>query len=200
MLNSFQVDCLFPLHLFNLVGFYHVPSFVGCFSVFTFCFKLLCLGVLSACWMVIVPLNCGVCLPLVVLDQCMMKFSWLDWFLIVFFLIQLDRILLKGNVMSSGMFWVVCGFSMALSSLSANVQGCAPVLLKDCHGTSCTEAFWLKWGLVLVLSWRPLGGLLSICDLWDEEFCSGPKSWSAVSHIWSSGPTPYYSRKISQAT
>ena len=54
---------------------------------------------------------------------------------------------------------------MALSSLSANVQGCAPVLLKDCHGISCNEACWLESGLVLVLSWRPLGGLLSIRDL-----------------------------------
>ena len=30
----FQVDCLFPLHLFGLVSFYLVPSFVLYFSVF----------------------------------------------------------------------------------------------------------------------------------------------------------------------
>ena len=102
--------------------------------------------------------------------------------------------------MSSSLFWVVCGSSMALSSLSANVQGCTPVLLKNCHGTSCTEACWLEWGLVLVLNWRPLGQLLSINDLQDEEFCRGPKSWSGVSHIWNSGPTTYYSSKTSHST
>ena len=41
----FQVDCLFPLHLFGLVGFYLTPSSVVCFSVFSFCLTyLLCLG------------------------------------------------------------------------------------------------------------------------------------------------------------
>ena len=41
----FQVECLFPLHLSGLVGFYHVPSSAECFSVFSFCLTdLLCLG------------------------------------------------------------------------------------------------------------------------------------------------------------
>ena len=39
---SFQVDCLFHLHLLHLVGFYHVPS-AGYFSVFSFFVNLLCL-------------------------------------------------------------------------------------------------------------------------------------------------------------
>ena len=33
----FQVDCLFPLHLFGVVGFYLAPSSAVCFSVFSFC-------------------------------------------------------------------------------------------------------------------------------------------------------------------
>ena len=35
------------------------------------------------------------------------------------------------------------GFSMALSSLSADVQGCAPIWLKDRRGVFDTTACWL---------------------------------------------------------
>lgn len=37
----------------------------------------------------------------------------------------------EGQCMSSSVFWGVCVFGMALSSLSANVQICVPVFLKD---------------------------------------------------------------------
>ena len=70
----------------------------------------------------------------------------------VFWWMELDLVSLKGSIVSSGVFGDVYGFSMALGSLPANVQGCAPVLLKDCHGISCNEACWLESGLVLVLS------------------------------------------------
>ena len=43
-------------------------------------------------------------------------------------------------------FWGVYGFGMALASLYANVQGCAPVLLRDWCGASGTEASWLLGG------------------------------------------------------
>ena len=33
-LNAFSGECLFPLHLFGLVGFYHVPSSTACFCLF----------------------------------------------------------------------------------------------------------------------------------------------------------------------
>ena len=42
--------------------------------------------------------------------------------------------------MSSSVFWDVFGLYMALCNLSANVQFCIPVLLKDWHETSVTGA------------------------------------------------------------
>ena len=45
--------------------------------------------------------------------------------------------------MPSSVFWAVYGFGITLGSLSANVQDCVPVLLKDwCEGY-CTGASWL---------------------------------------------------------
>ena len=49
---------------------------------------------------------------------------------------KLDLISVKGNAISSSVFWGVYGLDMALDSLFANVQPCVPVLLKDCHGAS----------------------------------------------------------------
>ena len=43
---------------------------------------------------------------------------------------ELDLVSLEGSALSSSVFGSVCGFAMALGSLSANVQSCAPVLLK----------------------------------------------------------------------
>ena len=42
-MNSFSGECLFPLHLFGLLGFYHVPSSTACFCLFI-SFNVLCLG------------------------------------------------------------------------------------------------------------------------------------------------------------
>ena len=48
-----------------------------------------------------------------------------------------------------GEFWGVCGFGMALDSLSFNAQGCVPALLENWHGVCLT--------LELVGSWVELG-------------------------------------------
>ena len=40
----FQIDCFFPLHLFGLLGFYHVPSSAAHFLCLSIVFNLLCLG------------------------------------------------------------------------------------------------------------------------------------------------------------
>ena len=59
---------------------------------------------------------------------------------------ELDLVSFKGSTVSTSVFGDVYGFSMALGSLSANVQGCAPVLLKGWCGTLGTRACWLLGG------------------------------------------------------
>lgn len=71
---------------------------------------------------------------------------------------------LEGSAMSSSLFWGGWGFGMGFSSLSVNVQSCAPLLLKD----RSFLAFW--WSLDSVFRWRPLSGLSSISVLWYQEF------------------------------
>ena len=58
----------------------------------------------------------------------------------------LDFISLEGNAMASSVFWGVYGFSMALGSLSANMQGCDSALLKDWCGASSTGVCWVLGG------------------------------------------------------
>ena len=50
------------------------------------------------------------------------------------------------SAISSSEFWGIYGFGMALASLYANVQSCAPVFLRDWCGISGTEAYWLLGG------------------------------------------------------
>ena len=45
--------------MFGLVGFYHVSSPAGDFSVLSFCLACCVWGALSAGWKVVVPLNCS---------------------------------------------------------------------------------------------------------------------------------------------
>ena len=45
--------------------------------------------------------------------------------------VLVDLFSLKCNDVSSGEFWGVCGFGMALDSLSFNAQGYVPVLLEN---------------------------------------------------------------------
>lgn len=54
----------------------------------------------------------------------------------VFWSMELDLISLKGSALSSIEFGDIYGFGIALGSLSANVQHCVPVLLKE-----------LTWGI-----------------------------------------------------
>lgn len=53
---------------------------------------------------------------------------------------------LEGSAVSGGVFLRIYGFGMALASLYANVQSCAPVFLRDWCGLSGTEAYWLLGG------------------------------------------------------
>ena len=64
---------------------------------------------------------------LVGLDQCVVKVSWIGGLVPVFPWMELDLVSLEGSAVPSSMFGSVCGFAMALGSLSANVQSCAPV-------------------------------------------------------------------------
>ena len=57
-----------------------------------------------------------------------------------------------------------------------------------------------KLWVALVLKWRPLGELLLINVSWDQEFCSGSKTWTWVFHLWGSGLTLWYSIKTAQVT
>ena len=75
-----------------------------------------------------------------------MKISWLKGLLLVFWWIELASVSLKGGAMSSSMFWGVYVFGMGLDRLSANVQICVPVFLKDWCGVSGTGACWLLGG------------------------------------------------------
>ena len=65
----------------------------------------------------------------------------------MFWQVELDLVSLEGSAISSSVFWDVYGFGMALGSLSVNVQGCAPVLLRNWHETSCIGACWLLGGV-----------------------------------------------------
>ena len=66
----FQVDCLFTLHLFDLVGFYLVPSSVVYFSVFSFCLTYSIWDLLFSVCRFIVPVVFGVC------QQCIRFVQW----------------------------------------------------------------------------------------------------------------------------
>ena len=49
----------------------------------------------------------------------------------MFWWVELDLFSLECNEMSSSEFWGVCGFGVALGSLSLNAQGCVPALLEN---------------------------------------------------------------------
>ena len=56
------------------------------------------------------------------------------------------------------------------------------------------------WGLVLGLKWRPLRDFLLINVPWGQKFSGDPMSYTLVSHLRGSGPTPYSSTKTSQVS
>ena len=66
----------------------------------------------------------------------------------LFWLTEMDLLSLKGSTVSSSIFWGVYGLDMAFGSLSASVQCCVSVLLKDYVGVSghwCLLAFGWAW-------------------------------------------------------
>ena len=136
IMNYFSGRLLFPRCLLDLVGFYLVPSSAGYFSAFSFCFIFCIWDLLSEDWRVVVLLNCGICLPWVGLDPCLVKVSSLGGLVPVFWSTELNLVSLKGSVVSSSKFWGVSGFGMALGKLSANEQCCVSFLLKNCDGAS----------------------------------------------------------------
>ena len=111
------------------------------------------------------------------------KFS--DWWrcVPVFRWMKLGLISLKGRVVSSTVFWSVCGLDMALGSLSIDVHSCsyfAEVLVWVVQHWSLLA---FGRGLVLVLRWRPLGDLSSINVSWSQKFSGCPKSWTWIAHL-----------------
>ena len=100
-------------------------------SLFSSCLVYCVWGLLSAGWKVIVTLNCGICPLWVGLNQCLLKISSSGELAPVFWWIELDLVSLKGSVVSISELGGVDGVGVALGSLFANVNCCAPVLLKD---------------------------------------------------------------------
>ena len=66
-----------------------------------------------------------------VLDEWLVKISWLGKLASVFWWVELDLFSLEYNEVSSSEFWGVYGFGMSLGSLSFNAQGCVPALLEN---------------------------------------------------------------------
>ena len=64
----------------------------------------------------------------------------------VFWWVGLDLVFLVCRTASGGVFWGVCDRIMILGSLSANGQGCVPVLLVVWHRVSSTVACWTLSG------------------------------------------------------
>ena len=74
----------------------------------------------------------------------LLMISRLERLVHVFWLMVLDLFFLKGSTTLGSMLWDVYGFSMTLGNLSAHVECCVSVLLKDWCGVSgnwCLLAF-----------------------------------------------------------
>ena len=67
-----------------------------------------------------VPRYCGGCSLWLGLDVWLVKVSWLGEFASVFWWVEQDLFSVKCSEGSSNEFWDVCGFGMALGSLSFN--------------------------------------------------------------------------------
>ena len=81
LLSYLGLICLFLL--FSPLGFNHVPSSAGCFSVILFCL-IYCVCDPFLGWKAVVPLKYGVYLSWVGLNQCLVMVSWLGGFVCVF--------------------------------------------------------------------------------------------------------------------
>ena len=149
----FQVDYLFRIHLFGLVGFCIAPSSTVYFSVFSFCLTYCVWG--PFCRLHIHSSHCFWCLPPVV-----RLVQWVEGTVPVFWWVGLDLVFLVGSAASSGVFWEVWELSLILGRLSVNGWGCVPVLLVVWPGASSTGACCL------------LGGPWSLypdVDLWESS-------------------------------
>ena len=104
ILNSFQVDFLAPPLLFGLVGVYCVPLPAEYLSAFSSCLYCCVWGDLSVFWQLVVPLYCGGSSLWVGLDGWLVKVSWLEKLVLVFWWVELDFFSLKCNEMSSSEF------------------------------------------------------------------------------------------------
>ena len=109
-------------------------------SVFSFCLSYCIWGPLSAGWKAIVPINHGVCLLWVGLDQYLLNVFRLEGLVSVFWWVELNFVSLKSRAASSGLFWDVCGFCMVLDRLSTNGKDGVPILQMGWHEGSSIGA------------------------------------------------------------
>ena len=82
------MDSLSPLLLFGLVDIYHVPLPAEYCSAFSSCLGCCVCGGHSVCWKFVVPLYCGGFSLWVVLDEWLVKVSWLGKLVSVFWWIS----------------------------------------------------------------------------------------------------------------
>ena len=81
----------------------------------------------------------------------------------VFWWMDLGLVSLKGNIMSSSVFWGSYRFGMALGSLSILGQFCVPILLNVWHEASSNGACWplgVGVGLGLSVEMEAIGRVL----------------------------------------
>ena len=66
---------------------------------------------------------------------------------------------------------------MTLGSLYLEAQGCAPLLLENLHGMSCSGTFWPWMVLGFSVGLEAFDELLSINVPWSQEF-PGVRVWT----------------------
>lgn len=127
--------------------------------------------------------------PKVGSDKCLMKFSWLARVMPTFFWMQLDLFSPKGNALSSSLFFSFYSHGMALAAflLMAGLYSSFDECLA--WGIWHWSVLAFGWVLVFVLSWKPSWDHSLINAPYGQEFSGGPKSWTQVSLLRSSGLT-----------
>ena len=83
----------------------------------------------------------------------------------VFWWMEFDLVSLKGRAVASSVFWDAYGFGVALGSLSANVQGCAPVLLRIGMGHPALDLAGVWVGLGLSVEMEAFGRAPMSCEV-----------------------------------
>ena len=112
----FQVDCLLPIHLFDLI-FYLAPSSATYFSVILFSLTYCIYGLLSAGCRVIVPLAFVVCPLITEVDLGVCVASYWEGLVPALWWVELNLFPLIGRATSYGVFWGVHQLSTTLHSL-----------------------------------------------------------------------------------